>query len=202
MDRLSTVILGAAALAVVLAAAACDKTDKSAVAPAPRTNVAKTNVAQAATTEAFCDHHVTDDRGAAFKWPELAAGHAAPPASKTWRWVNLWATWCKPCIEEMPRLIAWREKLAAAGTQVELAFVSVDDSDAEVDEFRKAHPGTPPSVRIADADKRAEWLKSMGLDDGAIPIQLFVSAGNRLRCARAGGIRDQDYDLVAKLLAE
>ena len=199
MDRLSTVMLGAA---VALVAAACDKADKPALAPAPRTNIAKVNAPQAATPEAFCDHHATDDRGAVFHWPELGAGHAAPAASKTWRWVNLWATWCKPCIEEMPRLLAWRDKLAAAGKPVELAFVSVDDSDAEVDEFLKSHPATPPSIRIADADKRAEWLKSLGLDDGAIPIQLFVSAANRLRCARAGGIGDKDYDVVAKLLAE
>jgi thiol-disulfide isomerase/thioredoxin len=201
MDRLSTVT-GAAALACALAVAACDKPDKAAVAPAPRTNVAKVNVTQAATTEAFCDRHATDDRGAAFHWPDLGPGHAAPAAPKTWRWVNLWATWCKPCIAEMPRLMAWRDKLAAAGTQVELAFVSVDDSDAEVDAFRKAHPETPPSIRVASADKRAEWLESLGLQDGAIPIHLFVSPANRLRCFRAGEIRDKEYDVVAKLLAE
>jgi len=202
MDRLSTLKYRAVALAVgALALAACDKADKPAE-PAPRTNVAKVNVSQAATTEAFCDRHATDDRGAAFHWPELAAGHAAPAAPTTWRWVNLWATWCKPCIEEMPRLLAWRDKLAASGRRVDLAFVSVDDTDAEVDAFRKAHPETPPSIRIANADKRSDWLKSLGLDDGAIPIQLFVSPANRLRCARAGGIRDKDYDIVAKLLAE
>ena len=198
MDRLPTLI----AIALALALAACEsKTDKP-VEPAARTNGAKVNTAQAVTTEAFCDHHATDERGAAFHWPELAAGHAAPPASKTWRWVNLWATWCKPCIEEMPRLIAWRDKLAAAGKKVELSFVSVDDSDADVAAFRKEHPDTPPSIRVASADKRTAWLKGMGLDDGAIPIQLFVSPANRLRCARAGGIRDKDYPVVEKLLTE
>ncbi|HEY0985831.1 MAG TPA: TlpA disulfide reductase family protein [Kofleriaceae bacterium] len=184
-----------------LAVTACDKTDKP-VAPAPRTNVARVSTTQAATTEAFCDRHATDDRGAAFHWPDLAAGQSAPAAPTTWRWVNLWATWCKPCIEEMPRLLAWRDKLAASGKRVELAFVSVDDADAEVDAFRKDHPGTPASIRIVDADKRSAWLKSLGLDDGAIPIHLFVSPANRLRCARAGGIRENDYDIIAKLLGE
>ncbi|HZJ65285.1 MAG TPA: TlpA disulfide reductase family protein [Kofleriaceae bacterium] len=184
-----------------LAAAACDRTDKP-VAPAPRTNVARVSTTQAATTEAFCDRHTTDDRGAVFRWPDLAAGQSAPAAPTTWRWVNLWATWCKPCIEEMPRLLAWRDKLAASGKRVELAFVSVDDADAEVDAFRKDHPGTPASIRIVDADKRSAWLKGLGLDDGAIPIHLFVSPANRLRCARAGGIRENDYDIIAKLLGE
>ena len=200
MDRLPTLTCTLVALGA-LAAAACDKTDKP-VAPAPRTNVARVSTTQAATTEAFCDRHTTDDRGAAFHWPDLAAGQSVPAAPTTWRWVNLWATWCKPCIEEMPRLLAWRDKLAASGKRVELAFVSVDDADAEVDAFRKDHPGTPASIRIVDADKRSAWLKGLGLDDGAIPIHLFVSPANRLRCARAGGIRESDYDIIAKLLGE
>lgn len=187
---------------LLAALAACEsKTDKP-IEPASRTNGAKVNVGQAASTEAFCDRHVTDDRGAAFRWPDLAPGSAAPAPPTTWRWVNVWATWCKPCIEEMPRLLAWRDKLAAAGKQLDLSFVSVDDDAADVEAFRKAHPDTPPSVRVAGADKRAAWLKSIGLDDGAIPIHLFVSPANRLRCARAGGIRDKDYAVVEKLLAE
>jgi thiol-disulfide isomerase/thioredoxin len=195
MDRLPTLI------AIALAVVACEnKTDKP-VEPAARTDGAKVKTAQAVTTEAFCDRHATDDHGAAFHWPELAGG-TAPAAPTTWRWVNVWATWCKPCIEEMPRLIAWRDKLAAAGKKVELSFVSVDDSDADVASFRKEHPDTPPSIRVASAEKRTAWLKGMGLDDGAIPIQLFVSPANRLRCARAGGIRDKDYPVVEKLLTE
>jgi thiol-disulfide isomerase/thioredoxin len=185
-----------------LALTACDPKASSGGEPPQRTNGAKVNAAQAVTTEAFCDIHAGDDRGAAFRWPELAAGSTAPAAPTTWRWVNVWATWCKPCIEEMPRLTAWHHKLAAAGKRVELAFVSVDESDADVEAFRKAHPETPPSIRVANADKRAAWLAGVGLGDGAIPIQLFVSPANRLRCARAGGIRDKDFDAIEKLLAE
>lgn len=182
--------------------AACDSKSAPPAPPASRTDGAKVAAGQAATTDAFCDLHVADDKGAAFRWPELAAGGTAPSPPATWRWVNVWATWCKPCIEEMPRLAAWRDKLAAAGKHVELAFVSVDESDADVAAFRASHPDTPPSIRIAGADKRAAWLKGFGLDDGAIPIHLFVSPANRLRCARAGGIRDKDYAVVDKLLAE
>jgi thiol-disulfide isomerase/thioredoxin len=201
MDRLSTLTL-AAALGAALASAACDSKTERPTAPTSRTDGAKVSAGQAATTEAFCDLHATDDKAPAFRWPELAAGGAAPGAPTTWRWVNVWATWCKPCIEEMPRLAAWRARLAAAGKPIELAFVSVDESDAEVAAFRAAHPETPPSIRIAGADKRTAWLKGFGLGDGAIPIHLFVSPANRLRCARAGGIREKDYGVVEQLLAE
>lgn len=195
MDRLSALI----AIAVTAGVAACDKPDPG--APPPRTNGAKVNAGRGATTEAFCDVHAGDERAAAFRWPGLAGG-TAPAAATGWRWVNVWATWCKPCIEEMPRLVARRDKLAAAGMRIELTFVSVDDSDADVAEFRRDHPQAPPSLRVASSEQRVAWLHALGLVDGAIPIHLFVSPANRLRCARAGEIREQDLGVVDKLLAE
>jgi thiol-disulfide isomerase/thioredoxin len=206
MDRLSTVelawvTLGAGVVAVALGA--CGGKSDTPAAPLPsRTDGAKVKTGQAASTDAFCDLHAASDKAAAFRWPELAPGSTAPGAATTWRWVNVWATWCEPCIEEMPRLSAWRDKLVAAGVPVELAFVSVDDDEAEVAAFQKAHPGIPPSIRIANAEQRTAWLKSFGLSDGAIPIHMFVSPTNRLRCVRAGGIRDKDYAVIEKLLGE
>jgi thiol-disulfide isomerase/thioredoxin len=193
----------AAVAGVAIALGACDtKGAKPSGIPVSRTDGAKVSTGQTATAEAFCDVHAADDKAAPFHWPELAAGSTAPAAQATWRWINVWATWCEPCVEEMPRIAAWRDKLAATGKHVDLAFVSVDDSDADIDAFRASHPGTPPSIRIASADKRAAWLGSLHLIDGAIPIQLFVSPANRVRCARAGGVREKDYGVVEKLLAE
>jgi thiol-disulfide isomerase/thioredoxin len=198
MDRLSTLTT----LTLGMALVACGTKADTPAAPLPsRTDGAKVATGQAATTDAFCDLHAKDGKATAFHWPELATA-GAPSAATGWRWVNVWATWCEPCIEEMPRLVAWRDKLAAAGKPVELAFVSVDDSDADVDAFRKAHPGVPPSVRIVSAEKRTSWLASLGLGDGAIPIQLFVSPTNKLRCVRAGGIREKDYGVIEQLLVE
>ena len=200
MDRLSTLIAAAAALV------GCNpRTDPAGEPPAPtRTDTAKVKPAQTASTDAFCDVHASDASGDVFHWPELAPGGSAPAGAGAtgWQWVNVWATWCKPCIAEMPRITAQRDKLVAAGKRVALTFVSTDDSDAEVAEFRKAHPELPRSVRIAGNNQRLAWLRSLHLSDGAIPINLFVSPAGRLRCGRAGEIRDQDLALVDKLLAE
>lgn len=194
MDRLPTLI-------AVAALVGCNTRSEPAGEPPSRTNGAKVKPAQAASTDAFCDVHASDDSGPAFHWPELAGG-SAPAAAASWRWINVWATWCKPCIAEMPRLARWRDQLAAAGKRVELTFVSVDDSDAEIAAFRKDHPDAPPSLRVAGNDQRTAWLRSLHLSDGAIPIHLFVSPANRLRCARAGEVRDQDRGAVDKLIAE
>jgi thiol-disulfide isomerase/thioredoxin len=196
MDRLSTLIAAAALVG-------CNTRSEPAGAPPPaRTEGAKVKPAQTASTDAFCDVHAGDAGGDVFHWPELAPGGTAPAGGTGWQWVNVWATWCKPCIAEMPRITAQRDKLVAAGKRVALTFVSTDDSDAEVAEFRKAHPELPGALRIAGNNQRIAWLRSLHLSDGAIPINLFVSPAGRLRCGRAGEIREQDLAMVDRLLAE
>jgi thiol-disulfide isomerase/thioredoxin len=184
------------------AGAACEERKPGAGGDPPsRVNSSRTSARQGTTVESFCDAHYPPGKGPAFQWPAMAApaGPAAPAAG--WRWVNVWATWCKPCVEEMPRLRAWRDKLAAAGKPFELAFVSVDESDGEVAEFRKRHADAPPSMRLAEPGKSAAWFRELGLSDGsAIPIHFFVDPANRVRCARAGGVGEKDYAVVEKLL--
>jgi thiol-disulfide isomerase/thioredoxin len=202
MDRLSTLSLWLAIAAVFAVVGCDDRADKSGGDPPSRVNGAKTNTRQTATTEAFCDVHPTAGRSLPLQWPALAAG-AAPPASSSWRWINVWATWCKPCIEEMPRLQKWRAKLAASGHSLDLAFISVDESDDDIAAFRKLHPDTPASLRIADSKTQEAWFAQLGLTGSPpIPIHVFVDPQNRIRCARAGGVRDQEFSVVERLLSE
>lgn len=190
MDRLSALITCVALLA-------CDAGKKD-TPSAGRTDTTK--VAQKAVdTEAFCDVQFAGTTGPMFTVPALTGGTLAATAP-TWRWINVWATWCKPCVEEMPRLAKWREKL---GAKYELAFISIDDNDADLAAFRQEHPSTPASPRLADPSKQADWLVSLGLDGGApVPIHIFVEPHGHVRCARAGGVREQDFAAIQKLLAE
>ncbi|MGE0547119.1 MAG: TlpA family protein disulfide reductase [Kofleriaceae bacterium] len=178
--------------------------DRKAEPPvAGRVNAAHVAPQQGATTEAFCDGYFTAEKAPAYAWPAFADGGTPPAAATTWRWVNLWATWCKPCIEEMPRLVQWRDKLAAAGRKVELTFISVDESAAEIAGFRKQHPELAVSLRIPDPEQLGAWFASVGLDGAPpIPIHVFVDSSGRTRCARAGSVREQDYAVVERLLGE
>jgi thiol-disulfide isomerase/thioredoxin len=193
MDRLSAVI-GAAVLLLV----ACDDKKQEPVVSS-RTNAAKVSATQGASTAAFCDVHHPGDTGPVFKVPPLVGGEL-PAKASGWRWVNVWATWCKPCVEEMPRLAKWREKL---DNKFELAFVSVDEDDADLAAFRKDHPESPASPRLADLAKQAEWYAAVGLDGSPpIPIHIFVTPKGHVRCARAGGVREADFAAVEMLFTE
>lgn len=192
MDRLS-------AVALVLALAACEsKTAEQ--APAGRVNAAKVEAKKGPTAEAFCDVYKPGDTGPTLTVPALVGGELSAAAG--WRWINVWATWCKPCIEEMPRLLAWKDKLAAAGKTFDLQFVSVDESDEVLAAFREHFPNTPASRRLAKPDDQSAWYAALGLDGAPpIPIHLFVTPTGHVRCARAGGVREQDYAAIETVFA-
>ena len=54
--------------------------------------------------------------------------------------LNVWATWCTPCIREIPQLAELQKKLA--GTNIELVGVSIDANPAEVEGFLKKQKQT------------------------------------------------------------
>jgi thiol-disulfide isomerase/thioredoxin len=196
MDRLPAL---AAAFAVVVGAC-----DRDSPAPTPsRVEGAKVRQNKGASAAGFCDVHVADDSGAALALPPLAGPSLAAQARGHWRWLNVWATWCKPCVEEVPRLTRWRDRLAAAGRPVDLAFVSVDDSSDDVAAFRKLHPEMPDSPRLADPSKQGAFFTALGLDVASpIPIHVFVSPAGHVRCVRAGAVSEQDYPAIERLLGE
>jgi hypothetical protein len=196
MDRLPVVA------AAALLALACDKGEAPAPTPS-RVEGAKVRQNTGANTAGFCDVHVAGDSGPALALPPLDGPPLAAQTPGHWRWANVWATWCKPCVEEVPRLRRWRDRLVAAGHPVDLAFVSVDDSTDDVAAFRKLHPEMPDSPRLADPSKQGAFFTALGLDGASsIPIHVFVSPSGHVRCVRAGAVSEQDYPAIERLVGE
>ena len=132
---------------------------------------------------------------------EQAPANDAPPG-KTWRWVNLWATWCLPCVEEMALLGKWRTALAADGAPLAMELWSVDGEEKDLVDWLQKNkmPGTVRWVR--GSEDLPALLAQLGLDrNTAIPIHALVDADDRLRCVRVGAVHDSDYSAVKALLA-
>lgn len=187
-------------LALVLAAG-CSDSKKAQPAPAPSASrfeaVAKKTVTR--SPEAFCDTYTPGDDAKSFTPPPLADGATFPDSG--WRWINLWATWCQPCREEMPLLVDWKDELTKKGAHVSLVFVSLDNDDQTVADFRKKNPQTPESLRIGDMKQLPSFLSGVGLGENTpIPIQIFVDPANKVRCVRAGAVSQDDYSAVEKIL--
>lgn len=150
-------------------------------------------------TEGFCDQESPAASAPAFTWPEL---DGTPASATGWTWVNVWATWCGPCVAEMPMLRRWLPKLQSEGADVTLQFVSVDAAAADIDRWRIAHPDMPPTVRVREFSMVGGWFSSVGLSaDAVIPVHLFVDRARKVRCVRLGSLEETHYPVVKKLLS-
>ncbi len=102
--------------------------------------------------------------------------------------VNFWATWCPPCRDEMPSMVALGQQLAAAHPgQFKMIAVSVDDDLADVRKYFAAPPfaGPPGGMTVAhDADKsvtKAYFTQARGfVPDLMFPETYIVDKTGRL----------------------
>ena len=178
----------------------CDGVDAAtpSAPPPSRVNAVQERTPQAAPLAEFCDVLHEPGRGAALRLPPV---EGTPGAGGTFRWVNVWATWCKPCVEEIPRIVAFRDKLAQEGSPMAFELLSVDTDAATVETFRKEHAGIPSGMRLTDASALQPWLSELGLDAGAgLPIHVFVEKSSQVRCVRAGAVGEGDFASVAALV--
>lgn len=95
--------------------------------------------------------------------------------------LNVWATWCQPCVAEFPDLI----KLSNAYNKdrVEIVGISVDYPDeieSKVIPFLKNH-NVPFKVYVAKFDKQEDFINAVNSSwNGAIPATfIYGTNGNR-----------------------
>jgi thiol-disulfide isomerase/thioredoxin len=181
---------------------ACDEPGTGSAVPAPTSRVEAVAAKQGGDLlKEFCDVHAEPGQGKPFHFPAVESGAPAAPAQNEFLWLNLWATWCKPCVDEMPRLASWQKELAGKGKTLDLRFVSVDEDAQAIGTFRSAHPGMPDTLHLADPAALAPLVAELGLDSGAgLPIHVFVEKGGRIRCVRAGAVLDSHYDTIASMV--
>ncbi|MBL8984064.1 MAG: TlpA family protein disulfide reductase [Gemmatimonadetes bacterium] len=107
--------------------------------------------------------------------------------------LNVWATWCAPCREEIPFLQSLHEKHAASG--LELVGVSVDTrgEDETIRGFMKDFRMTYPVWR--DPDERIQSLfQALG-----VPSSYLIDREGVIRWRRLGIIRPTDTTFTKAL---
>lgn len=104
------------------------------------------------------------------------------------RLLNIWASWCLPCIAEAPQL----EALKAQG--VEIFGIAIRDRPEDVANFLSRYGN--PYARIG-ADDISEVQLAIG--SSGVPETFVIDAAGTIRYQHIGDIREDD---VALLLAE
>ncbi|MFY9328739.1 MAG: TlpA disulfide reductase family protein [Georgfuchsia sp.] len=107
--------------------------------------------------------------------------------------VNFWATWCPPCLEEMPELSRAQDQYGPDGVQ----FVGIAiDETANVVEFSKNKPVIYPLL-IAPPELPGLFAK-LGNPQQGLPFTLIVGRDGKLRSSHLGRLTEED---LVKLLA-
>ena len=101
--------------------------------------------------------------------------------------VNFWATWCPPCVEEMPLLDAFWRQNAAKGWEV--IGLAVDQPSA----VRTFLQRTPVGFPIGFAGLEGTGLaRSLGNQTGGLPYTVVLGADGAVRARRMGRVSEAD----------
>lgn len=103
--------------------------------------------------------------------------------------VNLWASWCGPCIEEMPELERFAQTQGVNGVQV--VGIALDDAEA-VRAFLQRVPVTYPIALDAPGPRDAGV--QLGNTRGVLPYTALIDARGQLVKQKIGPFQHGEID--------
>ena len=108
--------------------------------------------------------------------------------------LNFWATWCPPCVEELPLLDRFYQANVAKGWQV--FGIAVDQRDA-VQRFLSHSPVAFPVVLAGFAGM--ELSKSLGNLSGGLPFTVVLGQDGVVAHRKMGKVVDADLSAWQRL---
>ena len=93
--------------------------------------------------------------------------------------LNFWATWCEPCVEEMPSLVEMQRRMKAKGVTV--VAVSIDENESAYRSFLKQHGVDLLTVRDPAQKTPAlygtrGWPETFIIDRNGVTRRKFIGA--------------------------
>jgi thiol-disulfide isomerase/thioredoxin len=105
--------------------------------------------------------------------------------------LNVWATWCPPCVSEMPSIARLAENSRLKGRNIEFVCVSTDDTLETVRRFLRDKTWTMTILH-------ATQLPAVFTTEG-IPATFVIAPDGRIVASQVGSANWEDPEVVALL---
>ena len=117
--------------------------------------------------------------------------------TKEWRGkvliVNFWASWCPPCVEEMPTLDKLQQEFKAQN----VLFVGIGiDSPSNIRQFLEKTPVSYPIV--IGGLEGSNISKQMGNAQGALPYTVIINTQGKATSSKLGKISEEELKSAIK----
>ncbi len=107
--------------------------------------------------------------------------------------VNFWATWCPPCVEEMPSMSRLQGRYKEQGLRV--IAVDVDEPRATIDAFLRRLPVDLPIALDPGGEAMRRWKVF------SFPTSFLVDRQGRLRYGLSGAVDWTDAEVEAVIIS-
>lgn len=108
--------------------------------------------------------------------------------------INVWASWCGPCIVEMPELARYAREQGGNGTQV--VGIALDDAEAVRDFLTKVPVDYPIAL---DTPGRSDAGVRLGNVRGVLPYTVLLGADGRVLKRKVGPFVPGEIDTWAQV---
>lgn len=101
--------------------------------------------------------------------------------------INFWASWCPPCVEEMPMLSAFNQKIDA--NSIQMVGIGID-SPTNLRQFLEK---TTVSYQVLMGGlDGSDWMKRLGNSQGALPYTIILSPEGKVLFTKLGKVTENE----------
>ncbi|MCI1821661.1 MAG: TlpA family protein disulfide reductase [Megasphaera sp.] len=109
-------------------------------------------------------------------------------------YLNFWASWCPPCVQEMPHIQRLQKQY---GSKIHFVAVTVDENSSDAADFIQKNSITMP---IYTGDLKA-ITQEYGVS--AIPVSIIIDTNGKILAKRVGGMDEQELkEFLAPVLTK
>ena len=101
--------------------------------------------------------------------------------------INFWATWCAPCVEELPMVDTFFQAQKKSGWQV-LGLAA--DKPKNVQDFLQKMPLHFPVA--VDAMLATQWARQLGNVSGGLPFSVVINSAGEVAQRKMGKLMEAD----------